>query len=368
MINKITDGWKKWGYAGVTREVFESCTEEIQNHNTGVVGKVLLMSIVLFALYTISGIWIPGFADMMPYYALFMLISIAMYLHHRHKVGAGRKCKFLQCYILVGVMFLFCLIKEVFIHSQWPGALFHVVLIGAFALFLMPFWHEVCFCGAISILYLLSAYMVKEPEVFQLEVANVTVSFGLAALTSYVVNRERISYILSKKLLTNSSTVDELTGVYNRRDFNEKVISSYDTERKLALLMIDVDNFKSYNDTYGHLEGDKCLHQIGNALGNVANSNGCYVARYGGEEFVILGSGVDLQGIRQIGWQAVTEIRKLRIENESSPLGIITISVGAAEKNEKRMNAYTDLIREADTALYRAKKAGKNRVEMLENV
>lgn len=368
MIDKIKDGWKKLCYAGVTREVFESCIEEIRDYNTAIVSKILLVSIALFGLYSLVGIWVPSFGDMMHYYALFMFISIGMYLHHRYQVKAGRKCQFIQCYILVGVMFLFCFIKEVFIHSQWPGALFHIVLIGTFALFFLPFWHEVCFCGIISIMYLLCAYMVKEPDVVQLEVANVTVSFGLAVLISYVSDRERISYILSKKILTNSSTVDELTGVFNRRDFNEKVINSYDTERKLSLLMIDVDNFKSYNDTYGHLEGDKCLHQIGNILGRVANANGCYAARYGGEEFVIMGPGIDVQEIRKIGWQAVAEIRNLRIENQSSPLGIITISVGAAEKNEKRMNAYTDLIREADTALYQAKKAGKNRVELLENV
>lgn len=367
MINKIRDGWKKWGYAGVTRDVFKSCTEEIQNHNTAVTGKILFLSILLFAVFSMSGSWVAGFMEMMPYYTMFLIIFAGFGIYYKLLVRAGRKCEFWHCYILLGTLFLFCLIKEVFIHSQWPGTLFHIVLMGTFALFLMPFWHEVCFCGIMSAVYLLSAYTMKRPEVFQLEVANVTVSFGLAVLTAYLVDRERISYVLSKKLLTNTSTVDELTGVYNRRDFNEKVISSYEAERKLSLLMIDVDNFKSYNDTYGHLEGDKCLHQIGNVLGDVANANGCYVARYGGEEFVILGTGMDLHEIRQIGWRAVAEIRRLKIENQCSPLGIITISVGAAEKNVKRMKSYTDLIREADTALYQAKEAGKNRVEILEN-
>lgn len=365
MINKLKNGSKKWGYAGVTKEVFNSCMKEIEEHNTAVLGLILLLSIGLLGIYSISSLWVPGFNDMMPYYMLFCILSIIYYCVYRRRKQAGSPCKFVHCYVQVGLLFIFCLIKEVFIHTQWPGTLFHIVLIGTFALFIMPFWYEVCFCGSISIIYLLCAHWIKEPAVFQLEVANVTVSFGLAALVAYVVDRERINYMLSKKHLTNSSTIDELTGVYNRRDFNERVIGSYKVEQRLALLMMDVDNFKSYNDTYGHLAGDVCLQQIGAVLGNVARANDCYVARYGGEEFVILGEGKDLQEIRQIGWKVVSEVRKLNIENVNSPLGIITISAGASEKDEKRMKAYTDLIKEADTALYQAKEAGKNRVEVL---
>lgn len=366
MMSKLKKRIKEMGYAGVTKEVFHSCMKEIEEHNTTVLGFILLLSIGMLGIFSLSSLLIPGFSDMMPYYMLFCIFSIVYYCIYRKIRANGDRCCFLQCYVQIGLLFLFCLIKEVFIHTQWPGTLFHIVLIGTFALFIMPFWYEVCFCGSISIIYLLCAYWIKEPAVFQLEMANVIVTFGLAALVAYVVDRERINYMLSKKQLTNSSIIDELTGVYNRRDFNEHVIASYNVEQRMALLMMDVDNFKSYNDTYGHLAGDACLRQIGEVLRKVAHASDCYVARYGGEEFVILGEGKELQEIRQIGWKVVSEVRKLNIENVNSPLGIITISAGASEKDERRMKAYTDLIREADQALYQAKETGKNRVEILE--
>lgn len=368
MIEKLKSIGKKIAYAGVTKEVFYECKEEIQRHNGEVLGKVLIISGLLFALFTILGSWVPGFQEVSAYYMLFLIITIGCYAAYWYMDRLDMECKFRYCYGYVLILFAFCLIKEVFIHTAWPGTLFHVILLGTFALFLMPFLHEVCFGAAISIVYLVCAFAMKDITVFQLEFANVIVSFCAAILLSYVVDRERLNYILSKKQLTDSSTVDELTGVNNRRAFNKKIIGSYEVERKLSLAMIDVDNFKSYNDTYGHLAGDKCLHQIGAILREIATENGCYAARYGGEEFVLLGEGMHLGDMRRIAWKTVSEVRKMKMVNEKSPLGVITISVGVAEKDNKRMKAYTDIISEADDMLYHAKESGKNRVVSLEDI
>ncbi len=368
MVEKLKSIGKKLAYAGVTKEAFYECKEEIQRHNGEVLGKVLIIAGLLFALFAILGSWVPGFSEVAAYYMLFLIITIGCYAAYWYMRRMDRECKFGYCYGFVLVLFTFCMIKEVFIHTEWPGTLFHVVLLGTFALFLMPFWHEVCFGIAISVVYLICTFVMKDVMVFQLEAANVIVSLCAAVLLSYVVDRERLNYILSKRQLTDSSTVDELTGVNNRRDFNKRIIGSYEVERKLSLAMIDVDNFKSYNDTYGHLAGDKCLHQIGAILREIALENGCYVARYGGEEFVLLGEGMHLSDMRRVAWKTVSEVRKMKMVNEKSPLGIITISVGIAEKDCKRMKAYTDIISEADDMLYRAKESGKNRVVSLEDV
>lgn len=368
MTEKIRNIGKKIAYAGVTKEVFYQCREEIQEHNGGVLGKVMVIAGALFALFTILGSWVPGFQEVSVYYMLFLLITIGCYGVYWYRNRLGRPCHFRHCYGYVLILFAFCMIKEVFIHTGWPGTLFHVVLIGTFALFLMPFWHEVCFGAAVSIVYLVCTFFMKEDIIFQLEAANVIVSFGTAILLSYVMDRERLSYILSKKRLTNSSTVDELTGINNRRAFNEKVISSYESESKLSMAMIDVDNFKNYNDTYGHLAGDKCLHQIGEIFQKIALENSCYAARYGGEEFVLLGDGMDESDMRRIAWKAVSEVRKMKMANEKSLHGIVTISVGVAGKDSKRMKSYTDMIREADEMLYHAKEDGKNRVVSQEDI
>lgn len=362
MIEKLRGIAKKAAYAGVTREVFYECREEIQEHNHDILGKVMAIAGIMFAIFSVLGVLVPGFQDVSAYYILFLIITIACYIYHRYRSRLDRVFSFGYCYAYVTILFVFCMIKEIFIHTMWPGTLFHIVFIGSFALFLMPFWYEVCFGAVISIVYLVFSFLIKGEAVFQLEVANVIVSFSVAVQIAYLVDRERLSYIMSKKQLANSSTVDELTGINNRRDFNQRIVASYEAERVLSMAMIDVDNFKSFNDTYGHLSGDKCLHQIGSVLHQIALENGCYAARYGGEEFVLLGEGMNLNEMRRIAWKAVSEVRRLEMTNENSQHGIVTISAGVAVKDESRMKTYTDLISEADGMLYRAKEDGKNRV------
>lgn len=368
MVEKLKIFAQKLAYAGVTKEIFYECREEIQQHNAVMIGKIMRLVGMMFALFSVLGSWFPGFKEVGVYYILFFIITAGCYMLHWYRRRMDRPCSFSHCYSYVTVLFVFCLIKEVFIHADWPGTVFHIVLVAAFTLFLMPFWHEVCYGAGISVIYLILTFIMKDSTVFQLEMANVIVSFGTAVLLSYVVDRERLSYILSKKQLMNTSTVDELTGIDNRRAFNKNVIASYETERKLSMAMIDVDNFKNYNDTYGHLAGDKCLHQIGTILREIAMENACYAARYGGEEFVLLGEGMDISEMRRIAWKAVSEIRKMKMVNENSLHGIVTISVGVAEKDDKKMKAYTDMISEADALLYQAKKAGKNRVMSAEDI
>ncbi|HHJ15190.1 MAG TPA: diguanylate cyclase [Gammaproteobacteria bacterium] len=165
------------------------------------------------------------------------------------------------------------------------------------------------------------------------------------------------------------SILDGLTGVHNRRYF----ISNFSTlieqcaryRQKLALLMIDVDDFKQINDTYGHLEGDRILKAIANILKHCARGADI-IARFGGEEFVIALQDTDCEGANQVAGRILEQIRLLSCGQGEQRSGI-TASLGLScynKSGDMPVKTPEQWIQEADDALYRAKRSGKNRISV----
>ena len=162
---------------------------------------------------------------------------------------------------------------------------------------------------------------------------------------------------------------DSLTQVPNRREFQTRAEQEW---RRLidegggycALLLIDIDFFKAYNDTYGHLAGDTCLKQVASALRSNARGYEDFIARYGGEEFVLLLPGVEREVANQIGERLRSAVSGEKIEHKGSSIesGHVTVSIGGVSAFAHPDETPGDLIRRADDCLYRAKAAGRNLV------
>jgi diguanylate cyclase (GGDEF)-like protein len=167
--------------------------------------------------------------------------------------------------------------------------------------------------------------------------------------------------------LLRISVRDGLTGVYNRAYFEEQYRKEFDRARRthapLSLILIDIDHFKQYNDAFGHLKGDACLAAVANALAGVLQRPADFVARYGGEEFVIVLPETDLRGSSEIAEQAREAVMQLSLETPAL-VGYVTISAGCAVVGPDRLLPPDDLVGAADVALYRAKSAGRNRVQL----
>jgi diguanylate cyclase (GGDEF)-like protein len=162
------------------------------------------------------------------------------------------------------------------------------------------------------------------------------------------------------------SSTDPLTGLANRRRFNDMIEAEWRRairpQTPIAVAMIDIDQFKLYNDQYGHPGGDECLRRVARALGESIRGGTDLVARYGGEEFVIVLPGADLEAMHQVAERARAAVEALREPREKSNNGIVTISVGIATLVPTEHNDAAQLIELADAALYRAKKKGRNQV------
>jgi diguanylate cyclase (GGDEF)-like protein/PAS domain S-box-containing protein len=162
------------------------------------------------------------------------------------------------------------------------------------------------------------------------------------------------------------SITDPLTGVANRRRFDEVRTAEWRramrTNSPLSIAMIDVDNFKLYNDHYGHIGGDNCLRLVAAALARTVRQDVDLVARYGGEEFVIVMPGADYAATAAAAERARAAVADMKEPHAAVRNGVVTVSVGFANIVPKADNFSDLLIAMADSALYEAKGAGRNRV------
>ena len=169
--------------------------------------------------------------------------------------------------------------------------------------------------------------------------------------------------------LKNLSYTDGLTGIPNRRRFNEFIELEYaramHCASPLSLFMIDIDFFKSYNDSYGHQKGDQCLTQVASALADVLQRPTDLLARYGGEEFVALLPNTDAAGALGLAEAMRAQIEQLGIPHcSSSAAAFVTVSIGVVTQIPEQDGDVPRLIHIADLALYEAKRAGRNRVSV----
>ncbi|MEN8245075.1 MAG: diguanylate cyclase [Thermodesulfobacteriota bacterium] len=159
--------------------------------------------------------------------------------------------------------------------------------------------------------------------------------------------------------------VDSLTEVFNRRHFDEALHQEWGRLKRekggLSLILCDVDYFKSYNDTYGHLEGDKCLRNIAQALNSKIQRPSDIVARYGGDEFVVLLPNTILEGAQHLAEQIRNLVCQLQIRHEKSPIeNHVTVTIGAGSGFPDDTFPEDKFIWLADKALYEAKIKGRN--------
>lgn len=168
-------------------------------------------------------------------------------------------------------------------------------------------------------------------------------------------------------LLQDLSSLDGLTGILNRRRFEEVLQSEWKraarSKKNLSLIMIDIDCFKLYNDTYGHLEGDECLKKVAEILGGKLRRPGDMLARYGGEEFAVILTETDGEGADVVAERLRSSIEEAGIPHDTSPvIDCVTVSIGISTVIPGTETSPKALIAAADRALYQAKNEGRNRI------
>ena len=170
--------------------------------------------------------------------------------------------------------------------------------------------------------------------------------------------------------LRRLSDVDGLTGLNNRRYLDRYLEQEWRRavreRRDFSILMVDVDNFKIYNDIYGHLAGDEALKTVAGQIQRCAQRPADVAARFGGEEFSLILPATSIEGAKRVADQICASIHELGIPNRGTAIGRVTVSVGGATCSLSYVDSYEALLEAADLALYEAKRAGKNQAILRE--
>ena len=185
------------------------------------------------------------------------------------------------------------------------------------------------------------------------------------AMAAQLSQRER-DLLASNDRLTVIASIDMLSGLANRRGFQSRLdfewMKAQQYDSQLSLLMIDVDHFKLFNDTYGHPEGDVCLSRLGETLAGIAAETVGVAGRYGGEEFCLLLPNTVSKRAVEIGEMVRVSVEALAMPHVTSSYQKVTVSVGVACTRPNAEQQPGDLIEAADAALYAAKRRGRNAV------
>lgn len=343
---------------------------------------------VIYALIPLSGgidllvdievakfIWGIRVYLFLPIFSIFILLAVY------------RKAQpYLEYLLLIGLMVLSALMMLIMVNI--PGQHLYVYFSGYMIIVVvglsasrLSFQNSIILAFA-SLIILLSgiAYSGSKvnPAVIQLYLFTGACVLGL--LVSYdAEKRARINFLqqlildeqkfhlerVNQELKREAST-DALTGLANRRSFDFNIHREWQiairNSTPISLLMIDIDHFKVYNDTYGHQQGDRCLVMVAHSLKSVGKRPSDCIARYGGEEFVVLLPGIDLHSAEYIAENIRRSVERQQLSNVGVVSGLITISVGASASRPKLGESLQKLIKEADQKLYIAKQRGRNQV------
>ena len=211
-------------------------------------------------------------------------------------------------------------------------------------------WHKAISIG--SILLCLSAATITLCVLFRLEMQR------------RLATEDKL-WLANERLLVMAAT-DGLTGLANRRAFEADLAQEWRravrNETSLGLLVLDVDWFKPFNDMYGHQEGDEALRKIAGCMQRLIRRPADKAARYGGEEFVVLLPDTDLSGAVHTAERICNGLAEMELQHRGSPLGRVTVSIGVAVLRPQHGGDASELVRQADGALYEAKRSGRGRV------
>jgi diguanylate cyclase (GGDEF)-like protein len=298
-----------------------------------------------------------------------------------HSPDAIQRKHFIFFYGATGLCLLFAsMITTVLSVEQGSTFLYliNVLLIGSFLY--LSCLEMICIISPSFLIFAFSIFFNPSSILMvQGNVVNIIASTAFAVVIAQTILTSKLNQLSStqtildqKKELEYLIDLDGLTRIPNRRKFERYYLKN--PNMSFALLMVDIDYFKNYNDTYGHLQGDQCLIQVAQCLSHFPFEG--LTARYGGEEFVALVKLTEINGITPLVETIRESIEAMQIKHEASSFGVVTVSIGYVvhaigendlKNNDNSVNSLESFILKADQALYQAKENGRNQIKLFNN-
>lgn len=356
--------WKEKHRASRAREelLMRENAADISAANARMLLVLLMIGIVLFAL-----LWGLTFllADYRPLRVVYGLIIVSLIVIHVLSQLPSMKTSaivWLYCaFCAYAANAAFC---GIFVSPESIGVMILGCLVLLPTLTLDYSWRVNLVEIAIGVVYLVLVTPHKTTMTAENDIVNVSAFAAAALAAGTFLRRARLENFELERQTELRETTDYLTGLCNRRklfDYLSECERKDCTSPITGMLMIDIDYFKLYNDTYGHVAGDECLRRIGGYFRELSQSYPVTVFRYGGEEFLCASDDFTREELLCFCDKLLSDIRRMGIENRAVARGQVTISIGMTVSVSPDERHYEQMISEADSALYEAKRAGRDR-------
>ena len=279
--------------------------------------------------------------------------------------------------LLIVLCLCYGVVQGIVVNSSEPTVILPMMIMVVLSLFLFPPYKTGSITLAAALCGALLSYQVKPHEIAVSDSFNICGVYVFALITNMYKTRWRIGAIRAKsrihtlnERLKKLSGTDALTGLANRLTFGSDYDALFDQSVSegscFGIIMLDIDFFKNYNDTYGHTEGDRCLRRTASALAAAADGKG-RVYRFGGEEFIVLCDIEEAEDVRMLAERMRSDVEAMKMPHAGQPNEgrLLTISAGGCLACPKAGMKPLSFINLADAALYASKAHGRNRVTML---
>jgi|GEM_PF-2962761 len=357
--------------------------------NTIIYSNLHRIRLVTWPLIITQLLIIPLIPKSMSYYCI-ILIGVLLFFLATSSLpvspeGITRRHKFYDNFMFPFILLIYIINTVLFMADFIPVKFLTPVMGIIIAMFCsatflyITLYKSILIYGVTSLILIIYGWCLLPNSIALANSINMTFVTVLSIIISRMIYVMRIQFFLKQrkieqqkkdlitanKMLYNLSYMDALTNIPNRRYFDKALNREWNRavrdKKELALLMIDIDYFKNYNDNFGHLAGDNCLKKIAKTLENTLKRPGDIVTRYGGEEFAAILPDTNLIGARHVADSLCNAIRNLNIIHPYSSYNQLTLSIGLACRRPNNGELPKSLITAADDALYQAKHAGRNR-------
>lgn len=360
--------------------------QEGERSRRGSIRQGLWTAVFIYLLFAVTDIiLIPDVAFYTIIARVLVVLSSLLTLEIQLRIGASTAALDLTCATALVMGYIGWLVPSLLTDNLENmsyymvfGAIF---MMGANLFFTFRFHLSLVSSGIILVTYFLAVTQFPEDVFYKLAFGTFYIScFVFTSYVNWNLNRERYHVFLNGleakaqqkaaeergQALLRLSNTDSLTGLQNRRAIDHHLRLLWDNwskrEEGFAVLLIDVDFFKKYNDRYGHQEGDKCLVTVGNTLQDAIIGHGASIGRYGGEEFIVLAPFKSKQQVGELAETIRHTVEDLSLAHDQRRDGtfIVTVSIGASFTRPNPDGKLEKIINEADRALYIAKGNGRN--------
>ncbi|MEG0276298.1 MAG: GGDEF domain-containing protein [Coprobacillus sp.] len=339
--------------------IFSSHQKEIDRLNNMVLKFIILVSLVIFVFLSLCIIVINKSMTQLSFVymiatAILLLLGIFVFKTKSHYIVL------ISLYTCFTIFFFITVYLSSFVFPESLGA----SIVGLLLLVPLVIIDKTWRINAITILFyiafVVSTFVYKNQVMAFDDMTNCGVFTIIGMILGQYLKKIKLTNIINQDKFRKLSQTDALTHLYNRRKLENFMCSSDEKQKITGVIMVDIDLFKQYNDTYGHQQGDKCLEEVGACLYRIAKQYHLKPFRYGGEEFVITSTSHTYDELYTIANDIKDGIFEMQLDFKESPYQYITISAGVSEiSGSQAIDAY-DLVDRADKALYHAKSNGRN--------